>query len=167
MKILVSQVGVLIKLIFKRVIENKIMQSSSQKRDISKVELAGCAIIDGQDRLLLFKKRRNGSCEFPGGKIEAGESPEETAKRESREELGSNVKLLKRLVTEEFNFEKRSFRCYIFLGKIEAGEVPSIQEPEVFDELFWMPIREYKAYSCAPNVVSFCGRYLKGEVDLS
>ena len=54
------------------------------------------ALIDTDNRILLAQrpegKQLAGLWEFPGGKVEAGERPEETLIRELREELGIEVK---------------------------------------------------------------------------
>jgi 8-oxo-dGTP diphosphatase len=56
------------------------------------VLVAACALVDG-DGLVLISQRPTGKpmaglWEFPGGKVEAGETPEQTLIRELREELG-------------------------------------------------------------------------------
>ncbi len=59
------------------------------------VLVAACALVDADGRILLAQrpegKSMAGLWEFPGGKIEAGERPEETLIRELDEELGIEV----------------------------------------------------------------------------
>ena len=59
------------------------------------VLVAACALVDVDGRILLAQrpegKSMAGLWEFPGGKVEAGERPEETLMRELGEELGIEV----------------------------------------------------------------------------
>ena len=59
------------------------------------VLVAACALIDTDGRVLLAERpagrQMAGLWEFPGGKVEAGERPEETLIRELKEELGISV----------------------------------------------------------------------------
>jgi 8-oxo-dGTP diphosphatase len=59
---------------------------------VNLVLVAACALVDPDARVLIAQrptgKPMAGLWEFPGGKIEAGERPEQTLIRELKEELG-------------------------------------------------------------------------------
>jgi 8-oxo-dGTP diphosphatase len=59
--------------------------------------VAACALIDADGRVLLTQRPEGkplaGLWEFPGGKVEAGETPEEALIRELREEIGIETKV--------------------------------------------------------------------------
>lgn len=59
------------------------------------VLVAACALVDADNRVLLAQrpegKAMAGLWEFPGGKVETGERPEQTLIRELKEELGITV----------------------------------------------------------------------------
>ena len=61
------------------------------------VLVAACALVDSDGRILLAQRPEGkslaGLWEFPGGKVEAGETPEETLIRELEEELGIRTKV--------------------------------------------------------------------------
>ena len=67
--------------------------SADRKRPI--VIVAACALLDREGTVLLAKRPAGrplaGLWEFPGGKVEAGEQPEEALIRELREELGIEI----------------------------------------------------------------------------
>ncbi|QPC85647.1 8-oxo-dGTP diphosphatase MutT [Mesorhizobium sp. NBSH29] len=58
--------------------------------------VAACALVDADGRVLLSQRPEGkslaGLWEFPGGKVETGETPEEALIRELREEIGIETK---------------------------------------------------------------------------
>ena len=68
--------------------------NSSQRRLLLVV---ACALVDSDGRILLAQRPEGkslaGLWEFPGGKVEAGETPEETLVRELHEELGITTQI--------------------------------------------------------------------------
>ncbi len=110
--------------------------------------------------VLLMRKKRGigkGRINAPGGKVEAGESPEEAAARELREEVGVVVEPedLEFAGLLEF-FEEKYGRslCYVFLARKFSGEPKATEEAEPFwcpiasipfdemweDDRFWLPL---------------------------
>jgi 8-oxo-dGTP diphosphatase len=66
-----------------------------QVADLRVVLVAACALIDADKRVLIAQrpegKSMAGLWEFPGGKVEPGERPEDTVIREMHEELGITI----------------------------------------------------------------------------
>ena len=69
-----------------------IPENSNLSRDAIIIPVVAVALLDAADRVLLQRRRAGGEhgglWEFPGGKIESGESPQSALVREVREELG-------------------------------------------------------------------------------
>lgn len=126
---------------------------------MKRIELSGCAIIENENLFLLYKKKHK-HYEFCGGKVEQGESLEQAAIREVKEETGCDVELGKYLGYEDFTIDERDFRSHKFLGKIKQGQIPKPNKEEGFTEIIWMPIEDYQKYPIAPNVREFCKKYL-------
>ena len=58
--------------------------------------------------------------EFPGGKIEPGESPEEALKREIREELSTEISVDKFLCTVEYDYPKFHLTMHCFWCSLQS-----------------------------------------------
>ena len=61
--------------------------------------------------------------EFPGGKIEAGESPEQAMVREIREELDTEIRVERLLRTVEWDYPTFHLSMDCFICTIESGDL--------------------------------------------
>ena len=67
--------------------------------------------------------------EFPGGKMEAGESPQEALRREIREELSADIAVGRLLHTVEYDYPEFHLTMHCFLCTLE-GEAMHLNEHE-------------------------------------
>jgi 8-oxo-dGTP diphosphatase len=98
--------------------------------------LVTAAVIEEEGKVLIARRKtgdRFGGCwEFPGGKIEPGELPEEALKREIREELDIEVRVGDLLCSFPFrirdiNMELMAFRTTRMAGAIACREHDEIR----------------------------------------
>ena len=61
--------------------------------------------------------------EFPGGKLEPGEAPQQALKREIREELDTEIEVGERLHTVEYDYPNFHLSMDCFLCKILSGDL--------------------------------------------
>lgn len=84
--------------------------------------------------------------EFPGGKIEAGETPQEALKREIREELDTNISVGEPIVTVEYDYPTFHLSMDCFWAEVVSGDLV-LREHEAakwltkaeLDSVEWLP----------------------------
>ena len=84
--------------------------------------------------------------EFPGGKIEPGETPEEALVREIREELETEISIAGRLAEVEYDYPEFHLSMVCYMARIREGQ-PVLKEHEAarwlkkeeLDEVGWLP----------------------------
>ena len=89
------------------------------------IRVVAAIIID--DRKVFATQRGygefKGGWEFPGGKIDAGETPEEALVREIKEELDTEVEVNELLDTVEYDYPNFHLSMDCFLCKIKFGDL--------------------------------------------
>jgi 8-oxo-dGTP diphosphatase len=90
------------------------------------VLVVAAALYDGQGRVLITErppgKHMAGRWEFPGGKVEPGESERQALARELREELGIELAAAHPELTLSHDYAERSVRISMWIVERYAGE---------------------------------------------
>ncbi len=84
--------------------------------------------------------------EFPGGKMEAGETAEEALKREIREELSTEINVNELLCTVEYDYPKFHLTMHCYLCTLQT-EALHLNEHEAAR---WLPKEELNSVQWLP-----------------
>jgi mutator protein MutT len=107
------------------------------------------AVICRGDKLLVCQrpkhKRHGGLWEFPGGKVEPGETDESAARRELHEELGIEVN---RVAEVEFAIADPNSSFLIAFAPVDISGEPTCHE---HDALAWCTTEELASLDLAPS----------------
>lgn len=107
------------------------------------------AIIEKDGRYLIARKRVGalaGMWEFPGGKIEQGESPEECLKREIYEEFGMEITVEEYLVTSRYTYPHIAIELLGYHATYRRGGLSLTDH----DRIEWVNPAEMVNYTFAP-----------------
>ena len=98
------------------------------------------AIIVRDGRVLACQRSRESrfalKWEFPGGKVQAGETPQAALERELNEELGMRAKIGEEIFRTEHKYEQMHGVCPVdfFKARVESGET----ENRIFERIEWV-----------------------------
>ena len=117
-------------------------------------------------RILIAKRKADDKLgnkwEFPGGKVEDGESPEDCLKREMKEEFQIDVSVGEYLGENVYHYRHGSikllaFRTHWYRGSISAN---------YHDDFRWVTLDEISSYDFAPADIPFVEKLRSGEIEL-
>ena len=108
------------------------------------VLVAACALIDADGRVLVSQrppgKTMAGLWEFPGGKIEAGERPEDTVIREMQEELGVTIR---EACLAPFTFASHGYpEFHLLMPLFLCRRWEGIPKPQESQNIAWVKPRD-------------------------
>ena len=91
------------------------------------VEVSAALIRDEEGRYLITQRRQGshlaGCWEFPGGKVEAPETPAGCLRRELAEELSATFAVGDLVETIRWDYQERTVILHFFVCRLESGEI--------------------------------------------
>ena len=115
---------------------------------MDKFDVVAAILIKG-DKIFIAKRNRNKhmglNWEFPGGKVEKGETFENALKREIKEELNIEINIKNKLGEENYQDDKINIKLHYFICSYINGEI-ILSEHE---DSAWVTRNEFKNYSFA------------------
>ena len=88
--------------------------------------------------------------EFPGGKIEAGESPEEALVREIKEELNTDISVDSFITTVEYDYPEFHLNMECFWCSIKKGHLTLLEH----EAAKWLPLDSLRQVDWLPADLS-------------
>lgn len=117
------------------------------------VQVVAAAIIHDEKILIVRrgpKQSGAGEWEFPGGKIEVGESSESALNREIYEELHLQVKVQKAVGKFVYHYPAKDIELKLFFCILQDGAVPEDIYLLEHDAAVWVRIEELEAAILSP-----------------
>ncbi|MEL6903688.1 MAG: 8-oxo-dGTP diphosphatase MutT, partial [Cyanobacteria bacterium J06606_4] len=119
---------------------------TESRKPLPHKQIGVAVIIDGDGNILIDRRKQEGLLgglwEFPGGKIEPGESQEDCVRREIQEELGIDIEVGSKLITIDHTYTHFKVTLNVFNCKHLSGEPKPIE----CDEVRWVTLDEIDEY---------------------
>ena len=111
------------------------------------------AIIEKDGKILFCRRGPGGNCsalwEFPGGKIEPGETPFEAIIREIKEELSADIEPSEIFCEYPFSYPEKDIYFYFIKAKLVSEKI----EPTFHSETEWLsPFEAEKLEFCPADI---------------
>ena len=124
------------------------------------------AILVKDGRVLIAKRKPDDKLphkwEFPGGKIEAGESAQECLKREIREEFSIEIRVGEFLGESVFHYPHASIRLLAYRAKWQVGDLALKDHADYA----WVQCDQLDDFDFAPADLPFVRKLIFGEINI-
>jgi len=109
------------------------------------------AILENEKNEILIAKRKKdkilgGFWEFPGGKVEKDETPEQGLIRELKEEMSIGIRVVEYIGENIHHYERGSINLIAFKARILSGDIKLVDH----EEYIWIGIDQLNNYKLAP-----------------
>ena len=125
------------------------------------------AVIERDGKILIGQRRKTDShglkWEFPGGKVERGESPAAALARELEEELGIQARIGPEIGRHTHYYPKRATIQLVFYTVKEFGGEP---QSIAFESIVWESPEKLTTYDFLAGDVNFVKQLAAGELKL-
>ena len=120
---------------------------------MKQIQVAAAIIHDAQGRIFCTQRgygEWKDYWEFPGGKMEPGETPQQALMREIREELETQIKIEKHVTTIEYDYPTFHLTMHCYWCSL-AGPSPTLKEHEAAR---WLPKDQLRSVRWLPADLS-------------
>jgi 8-oxo-dGTP diphosphatase len=145
-------------------LENKSRGAANRKMKGRAPLLVSAGVIHRAGQVLLGQRRAGDrhalKWEFPGGKVEPGESPQQALIRELTEELQIVAKVGPELARYEHDYPSGSRVHLLFFAVTEFSGEPT---GKVFEQILWVPLLQLPAVDFLEGDLDFVRRLARGD----
>ncbi len=138
--------------------------NSKALSDIVKVT---AAIMAKDNKIIIAKRGPNDRLahkwEFPGGKIEINETPEQCLKREMKEEFDIDVSVGEYLGSSIYHYDHISIELLAYRAYWEDGEIHLNDH----DDFKWISLEQLNEFDFAPADLIFVEKLKNGEISIN
>lgn len=117
---------------------------------MKQLHVAAAIITNDHNEILICQRaihaKNGGLWEFPGGKMEQGETPEACAVRECREELAVEIRLTGFFATACYQYPDSKINFVFFTAVIESGNMVQL----VHQDIRWVSPQDLNLFSFCP-----------------
>ena len=129
--------------------------------EVDKLKQVTAAMIKDNDKYLICQRGSEDECsmlwEFPGGKLEPGETLEECIVREIKEELELDIEVQDVFTTSIYHFDNKEIHFTVYNALIVAGQI----KLNVHNDARWVTVKELDLYKFMPADIEFVDKLKK------